>query len=71
MAKKPDIAIDISSKPAKGIKEIQILDKFPSSEGLTYTVILVDIDGQLWSGKILLRDESVEWKALTNITPKL
>ena len=65
------IEINDSAKPSKGIKELTVLDKSISSNGLIYTLLLVDIDGQIWNGRILLIDENVEWKSLTNITPKL
>ena len=65
------IEINDSAKPSKGIKELIVLDKSISSNGLIYTLLLVDIDGQIWNGRILLTDENVEWKSLTNITPKL
>jgi len=65
------IEISDATKPTKGIKELIVLDKSISSNGLIYTLLLVDIDGQIWNGRILLTDENVEWKSLTNITPKL
>jgi len=65
------IEINDSAKPSKGIKELIVLDKSISSDGLIYTLLLVDTDGQIWNGRILLTDENVEWKSLTNITPKL
>ena len=65
------IDIDLSKNPVKGISEINILDKYPSSTGLTYSVMLTDVDGQIWYGKLFLNDTDVEWKSLTNITPKL
>jgi len=65
------IEISDATKPTKGIKELIVLDKSISSDGLIYTLLLVDTDGQIWNGRILLTDENVEWKSLTNITPKL
>ena len=66
------IEIDSSIKPPKGVKELTVLSNSISSDGIVYWVMLVDTDGQMWNGDVLIDKANglVEWKSLINVTPK-